>query len=62
MKINDTKKHLCHYCESWQLYPECNGDNFEYGNGVGNDNIISCTGFIISDFVINLTESLTKLQ
>ena len=34
---------LCNTCN--QAYPECNGHEVEFGEGKGNDNIISCDGY-----------------
>ncbi len=44
-RAKDTKANLCDTC---MLHPaECNTelDKLEYGNGVGNDNIIGCTAY-----------------
>ena len=36
----DRKRHLCDTCEL--TYPECSSTIVEFGDGVGNDNIIKC--------------------
>lgn len=35
--------HLCNTCI--HNYPECKSDNIEFGDGYGNDNVISCSGY-----------------
>lgn len=46
-RIIDTKKHICYDCWNNGDFPECLPDikNVEYGNGIGNDNILKCTNF-----------------
>ena len=42
-EVKDTKINLCDTC-IWQI-PECEGcgsDEIEFGDGFGNDNVISC--------------------
>lgn len=34
------KSHICNTCKN--VYPECNADKVEFGNGKGNDNIVNC--------------------
>ncbi len=41
----DSKIHLCNRCKN--VYPECPAQNLVFGNGKGNDNIISCDSFIL---------------
>lgn len=43
MKIPEWKKkqrHLCSFCR--ETFPECKAKNIEFGNGIGNDNVIYC--------------------
>jgi hypothetical protein len=48
MMTETTKDNLCDVCLNSEHIPECwpnkIGD-IEWGNGLGNDNIISCTNF-----------------
>lgn len=37
------KVNLCSSCS--KDYPVCDGDNLLFGDGVGNDNIITCAGY-----------------
>lgn len=39
----NTKIHLCDTCIG--EFPVCNGDEMEFGDGVGNDNIINCDAY-----------------
>lgn len=45
MKTDNTKENLCDSCLNQCSFPECLPDNVEYGNNVGNDNIISCDNY-----------------
>ena len=38
-----SEMNLCDYCE--HDIPTCPGKDIEYGNGIGNDNIIKCSSF-----------------
>jgi hypothetical protein len=40
----DTKVNLCDTCVCGGYSPEC-PDEVEFGDGYGNDNIISCVGY-----------------
>jgi len=39
-RAEDSKAHLCDTCKL--DYPECNGEDLEFGDGQGNDNVIAC--------------------
>lgn len=40
MKANSSKENLCDTCQ--KCIADCNADNIEFGDGVGNDNVIEC--------------------
>ncbi len=46
----DTKIHLCDTCGNHDHFPECmpNELDIEFGDGVGNDNIIRCVNYLIN--------------
>lgn len=41
----DSTAHLCDFCARSCETPLCWGDNLEFGDGRGNDNIIACPNF-----------------
>ncbi len=41
--IMDTKKHLCATCLN--EFPTCQPDRIEFGDGIGNDNVIDCSSY-----------------
>jgi len=44
----DRKTHLCATCQLYNKFPEClpaDDDLVEFGDGLGNDNIINCINF-----------------
>lgn len=41
----DTKVHLCDTCQKKGDFPECLPDDVEFGDGLGNDNIIGCCNY-----------------
>ncbi len=41
MKANTRTENLCDTCLIHQ-YPECQGNDVEFGDGYGDDNIIQC--------------------
>lgn len=42
----DSTEHLCNTCPKKEDFPECLPDDVEFGNGIGNDNIIACSNCI----------------
>jgi len=38
---DDSKDHLCNYCKF--DYPECDPEFLLFGNGIGNDNVTTCS-------------------
>lgn len=40
----DTKINLCDTCKD--CVPECNPEKIEFGDGIGNDNVIDCSKYI----------------
>ena len=46
IRTTDTEEHLCNTCLKSSNIPECISDDVEFGNGVGNDNIIACSNCI----------------
>lgn len=43
IRTTDTKENLCDKCQRRSEIPECMPDDLEFGNGIGNDNIIACS-------------------
>lgn len=43
MKAADSTVHLCDTCVLSANFPTCMPDEVEFGEGVGNDNIIECS-------------------
>lgn len=39
----DTKRHLCDSC--CNNFPTCISEKIEFGDGLGNDNVIECSGY-----------------
>lgn len=42
IRTADTREHLCATCPNVKEFPQCIPDEVEFGNGIGNDNIIGC--------------------
>ena len=45
-KMIDTKRNLCNTCK--HSIPTCEAVNIEFGNGVGNDNVVNCDCFEVN--------------
>ena len=43
MKTKLSTENLCDYCD--YNIPECGAENIEFGNGFGNDNVVTCDSF-----------------
>jgi hypothetical protein len=43
---NNSDVHLCDTCKNRGNIPQCFNDDLEFGNGLGNDNIIKCKYYI----------------
>jgi len=41
--VENTKIHLCDTCK--YVFPECNPEKIEFGDGFGNDNVIECSQY-----------------
>lgn len=41
----DTQEHICLSCSMGAWDPDCGGDELEFGDGYGLDNIIGCDAF-----------------
>ena len=46
IRTTDSKENLCDTCPKRVEFPKCMSDNLEFGNGVGNDNIIACNNCV----------------
>ena len=46
IRTSDSKENLCDTCPKRSDFPACLPENVEYGNGVGNDNIIACSNCV----------------
>lgn len=44
-KIVNTKINLCNQCRNFDFFPKCMPDNIEFGNAIGNDNIVKCENY-----------------
>lgn len=52
IKTKDTKDNLCKYCQNdFATCPKAN--HIEFGNGVGNDNVIECSEFVCINYFNN---------
>ena len=49
-KTKSSKDNLCKYCTN--KIPTCLTDNIKFGDGVGNDNIIECSEFIVKSILV----------
>jgi len=45
MKTKDTKENLCDTCIVVSGIPDCIDKDAEFGNGIGNDNVIKCDNY-----------------
>lgn len=43
-KADNSKVHMCNYCSN--EYPTCNPELIEFGDGIGNDNVIVCSSYM----------------
>lgn len=43
IRTTDTTENLCDTCQRCNEIPLCMPDDVEFGNGLGNDNIIACS-------------------
>jgi hypothetical protein len=43
IRIMDSKENLCDSCAVLGGFPMCKPDYVEFGNGIGNDNVIACS-------------------
>ena len=63
IKTKDTKDNLCRYCQN--DFPTCQKANhIEFGDGIGNDNVIECSEFVVinwfNNFSIEGTDKFAK--
>lgn len=58
--MSDTKVNLCDRCTRKQDFPECLPDDVEFGNGIGNVNIISCSNNVEEYFIFDAIKMLTE--
>ena len=42
-RTTNTKENLCDTCPKNKEFPTCIPDDIEFGDGVGNDNVIACS-------------------
>lgn len=45
MQTKTREENLCESCGLRFTFPECIGGDVEFGDGVGNDNIITCENY-----------------
>jgi hypothetical protein len=43
IRTTDREENLCDNCPNRKKFPVCCPDDVEFGEGVGNDNIIACS-------------------
>lgn len=43
IRTKDSTENLCDACQRSEEIPLCVPDNVEFGNGIGNDNVIGCS-------------------
>lgn len=43
IRTTDSEENLCDTCTRRTDFPQCLPDDVEFGNGLGNDNIIACS-------------------
>ena len=43
IRTTDSKENLCDSCPNKNDFPICLSEDVEFGNGIGNDNIIACS-------------------
>ena len=48
IRTTDAKENLCDTCPKRKGFPICCPNNVEFGNGIGNDNIIACSQCVSS--------------
>jgi hypothetical protein len=63
IKTKSTKDHLCQYCQNdIATCPKAN--HIQFGNGVGNDNVIECSEFtpikFLNNYPIEYTNKFAK--
>ena len=55
---SDTTDNICDYCDQYSCFPECwpdiEEDEFSFGDGLGNDNIIGCINYTGGYFTDNI--------
>ena len=42
-RVDEFEKHLCYICKN--AFPECESKNVKFGDGIGDDNVISCESY-----------------
>lgn len=42
-RTSNTKENLCDTCFNRKYFPKCISEDVEFGDGIGNDNIIACS-------------------
>jgi hypothetical protein len=49
IKTKETTDHLCKYCQN--EFATCRKANhIKFGNGLGNDNVIECSEFVVTSY------------
>lgn len=43
IRTSDSTENLCDSCPKIKSFPTCMSNDIEFGNGIGNDNIIACS-------------------
>ena len=43
IRTSDSTENLCDSCPKRNSFPACLPDDVEFGNGIGNDNIVACS-------------------
>ena len=43
IRTTDTTENLCDTCLKYPEFPVCCPNDIEFGNGLGNDNIVACS-------------------
>lgn len=49
MIAENSKENLCDFCRNRFAFPICLTEDVEFGDGVGNDNIIDCMNYEYDD-------------
>lgn len=55
IRMRNSKENLCDSCSKLCEFPTCMSDDVEFGNGIGNDNIIACSKCTIRCDVVSDT-------